>query len=305
MPRKLTEQAIRGQVEAIGYDYERLEYLGHESSYVDENGKKINIKIIWKIRVTNEIVNQFFGDFKNGHKLKVTKREYENEIANILKEKGIFEEYGFVVKMGTLIFVHLTRKSDKQQGKITLNHLRSGHFPKEFVRNYWDLDSARKYFSVKQPELSKYIKVIEYFPGTNSPCRSPKVRLKEMATEKQSFGQIEHILNGNIPQSFDLCIHPKNSIPTKLYLCLVSEYSSKFGPFATIGVTTRTTKNRYGTKLLKQIAITEPQLNAFTMEKIILNQVTEALGPPNAGNEAWLYTDEKLNIIKNIFKANT
>jgi hypothetical protein len=298
MPKKLTEEEVREIVEAIGYDAERLRYIVHETGYRDERGKMVTQKIIWEIISTGEVVEQQMSGFRRGSVPAKTNKEYENEVLDILKSRGIDEQYSFEVETGRHIMVHLTRLSDGQNGSIRLEQLRNGHTPKQFVYNYWDLESFRKHFSEVQPEISKYIEVVEYFPGEKT-----KVKLREISSGREAISRAVHVPDGNIPHHFNLSNHPQNNIPSRLYLCVVSEYSKKPGPFITVGIirANRTTKQRYKKHLLKQILITEPQLNAVTTEKTILNQITDALGPPHAGNEAWLHTEANLKIITYIY----
>jgi hypothetical protein len=307
MPKKLTQEEVREIVEAIGYDAERLRYIGYEVRHRDERGNWSKPKIKWEILATGEVVWQELGTFRKGHKPTKTKKEYEVEVANILKQRDLDKEYSFEVEMGRHVNVHLTRLSDEQKGSLILTSFRSGKIPKQFVYNCWDLGSFRKHFSEVQPEISKCIEVLEYIPGIvySHTARPTKVKLREISSSKEVISTTGNLLQGKIPQSFDLCVHPRNDIPSKLYICLVSEYCKKQGPFITVGVTTNNLKQRYGKHLLKQIYLSDPQLNAVTTEKIILNQVTDALGPPHAGDEAWLHTDESLALITEIFLLTT
>jgi hypothetical protein len=236
MPKKLTQEEVKAEVETIGYERDRLEYIGHIPSCKGEDGKWSNQKIIWKVVTTGEVFVQGMGSF------------------------------------------------------------RRGAISKRLSCNYWNLDSFRKHYSEVHPELNKHIEVVEYFPGYPT-----KFKLREISSGKESVSQVISVLRGSIPRHFNLSNHPQNDIPSKLYICLVSEYSKKQGPFITVGVTCKSTKLRYGKHLLEQVFITEPQLNAVTTEKAILNQITDVLGPPHAGNEAWLHTDTNLKLITDIF----
>jgi hypothetical protein len=307
MSKKKLSEGVRAEVETIGYDRSRLRYLGYEAGVhlrSKANKKRIRSKIIWEVISTGEIVEQRLEKFRKGQNPTGTNKEYELEVTNILKERRIDGQYSFeIFRTKQKTWVKLTRLSDGQKGYTLLKLFRNGGLPKQFAFSFWDLESFRKYFSRVQPELSKQIEILEYFLGGRR-GRGSKVKVREISSGKIDTRYVRSVLAGAIPRTFNLCQHPRNDIPSKLYICLVSEYCKKQGPFITVGVTCKTTKQRYKKHLLKQILITESQLNAVTTEKIILNQIIGVLGPPDAGTEAWLHTDTNLKTIIEIFKQN-
>jgi hypothetical protein len=121
--------------------------------------------------------------------------------------------------------------------------------------------------------------------------------------------EIIGLLKGCILRNFRAYKRPENKTPTKLYLNLVEGYSGIEGSFLTVGVTVRTSKQRYSTKpsgkLIQEIFITQPTLNSLIRETDILNEISDKIGQPDAGHEAWHHTFEREHIAKEVFLKHT
>jgi predicted DNA-binding transcriptional regulator len=290
------------------YDHRRLEYIDFISSQTSSN-KKNSAKIKWKIKATGEMVEQAYSSFIYIHRQpNRTIGEYQKEAVDIIKKRGLESQYKIEVKNEKGIWVYLTRTFDKQQGLIRLTQLRKGGLPKQFVYKSWDLESAIKYFILKQSKLAKYIQIFEYHPGGQN-GEATKVKIKEIETGRTKIVEFADIIKGMVPRNFRAYQRPENKTPTKLYFCKTNGYSGKEGIHLTVGITTRTAAQRYKNifngLLLQEYFITKPTLNSLIKETDIINEIKDTLGLPEAGHEAWRFTPERESIIKEIFLRHT
>ena len=100
----------------------------------------------------------------------------------------------------------------------------------------------------------------------------------------------------NNPSNEKLCI---------IYFCKTKTYGNfdkhKNGPYLTVGITTRDAKERYqGNGHIKTFHEFETY-NCNIHEKSLLEQITALLGKPEAGNEAWQWSQNREDTIKKLF----
>lgn len=279
-------------------------------SYIPSNKQMITPRIRLKRKKDGTIREMAMSDFRKGYLPTLLLSDYIEEAKTLLDKKSDAHLYELVEVRsrckvnGPKVFIK--RISDGLIRSIAIGNLRIGRMPRDFTVNVYDLQSAKQHFTLVQPEISKKIEILEY--NSRSKDRNPNsnsILVREKSTGRTAIVGYQPLSLGHIPKNFSLCKHPKNDILCKLYLCTVSEYYRKPGFFITVGIVTSTgsTKRRYKNKIVQEIFITEPMFNAVSLEKEILNLITFKFGPPDAGKEAWNYSEIKMEAIQSIFMS--
>ena len=104
-------------------------------------------------------------------------------------------------------------------------------------------------------------------------------------------------------------IDPSNDKLCTIYFCKTKTYGKgrggrklwNNGPYLTIGVTTGNTKSRYRKNGLIKTYFEFETYNCNIHEKSLLNQITALLGQPDAGTEAWKWSQNREDITRKLF----
>ena len=175
---------------------------------------------------------------------------------------------------------------------------------KNMTETYWDV----------RPHLRGLVEITNKWCAKSSTGKSKTiwVELSELNTGKTGEMQWSSAISPRyegVPDTFDCYSgtrnQPSNDKLCTFYFCKTATYGRydkwSDGPYLTIGVTTGNTKSRYYNNGLLETYFEFETYDCLNIEKTLLKQTTEKLGPPDAGKEAWKWSKEREDTISSIF----
>ena len=281
--------------------FECLQYVGPKS-------KNNIIKCLW----TNIVFNEKIYSIMNG-KMPI----------EIIRARGLpipafnltIDDANEIVKKYDLKFI-IYIGSDSKQNEIecllTGLKVKGGSHCISTGKIPWDIRTERFKKQFNEKYFSAGLKCLEYISTETN-----QNKIECLWTGTICRTNIANIKRGGLPNEIRLARNVEYAVPLNsnlcyVYLCHTQCYghpkrnSFRIHPdgFLTIGITAGSTSKRYGHKnLLEQICLAETY-DCRIHEASLLAMCKKHFGPPNAGKEAWVFSNERKEKMTRIFNEH-